>query len=99
MGGYVNDAYVEHVATQMDPSEMRFEAVKSYNRLKDLGKIQDPYDTLMRLMDQSCCFPTNSWVFSDGWYFLMALPSSVFTATEDASGNFVSNWDFFACEV
>lgn len=96
----VSDAYIKHVVSQYDTDSMREEAMASYTRLVEAAKIEDPCGALSRILDEVFCLPTNSWIFSDGWYHLITMPSTLFAddGREDYTGNYVQSWDFFVTE-
>lgn len=95
LGYIVNESYIHHVMNTYTPDQCLAESPSSFNRLSEAEKLDDPRNVVLRILQETYCLPSNNWIFSDGFYFLMTLPSW----TLSASDNYVENWDFFTCEV
>lgn len=101
LGQVVTPSYVRYAISTYDPDGVLEEAKRSYVRLMTANRIDDPKGTLLRILNETYCLPTNDWIFSDGWYYLATIPSWTMSSAghEDYSGNYVQSWDFFTCEV
>lgn len=94
LGEVVDDQYIHHVVLRNPPEHYQTEAERSFENLRQEGKIDDPRKTLLKVVEETYCLPSNNWIFSDGLYFIPSLPSWSLT-----DSNYVENWDFFTCDV
>ena len=93
LGDIVDEDYIHHVVMAHDVSVFLEAADESCLRLQLAERFDDPSAIIPRILREEYCLPSNNWIFSDGSYFLMSLPSW----TLSSSNNYVENWDFFTC--
>ena len=99
-GDVVDDRYVQHVVWTTSHEEVQEQAIEAHARLVESQKFDDPLGIIPLILTEDYCLPTNSWIFSDGNYFLLSVPSWTLSSQEgmDFSDNYVESWDFFSVE-
>jgi hypothetical protein len=98
-GSVIDDDFVRRTVFTYTAQEIQDVAVEYYECL--LGsKIEDPNQKLPLLLKEDYCLPCNSWIFSDGWYFHVVVPTWTLSQRQgqDYSNNRLESWDFFTSD-
>lgn len=93
LGAYVDEGFVKWVMFCKDYNEI----VEQAYDLPSSDLVDDPEGVLSNIADETFCMPSKTWIFSDGLYYQITVPSWTLSSKDgiDYTGNYITGWDFF----
>jgi len=92
-GVYVDEGFVKWMMFCKDYNDI----AEQVCGLSSSEIVADSEGILQSLVDESFCMPSKTWIFSDGLYFQITVPSWTLSSRDgiDYTGNYITDWDFF----